>query len=56
MRPMSTQLILWTLRSIARLERKGDLRSPRLTEPGLKKWHRIGDKTNGPRSARATPE
>lgn len=31
----------WTLRSIARLERPGGLRPPRLTEPGFEKWHRI---------------
>lgn len=29
------------LRAIARLERKGDLRSPRLTEPGLMRWNRV---------------
>lgn len=33
--------ILWTLRSIARIERKGDLRPARLTEPGLTKWNRM---------------
>jgi hypothetical protein len=33
--------ILWTLRSIARIERKGDLRPPRLTEPGLTRWNRV---------------
>ena len=33
--------ILWTLRSIVRIERKGDLRPPRLTEPGLVKWNRV---------------
>ncbi len=38
---MNSQPLLWTLRSIARLERKGDLRPTRLTEPGLKKWHRM---------------
>lgn len=31
----------WTLRSIARIERRGGLRSPRLTEPGHAKWHRM---------------
>lgn len=31
----------WTLRSIARLERAGGIRSPRLTEPSFEKWHRI---------------
>ncbi|GDX78549.1 hypothetical protein LBMAG42_03600 [Deltaproteobacteria bacterium] len=31
----------WTLRSIARLERPGGLRSPRVSEPGFEKWHRI---------------
>lgn len=30
-----------TLRSIARIERRGGLRSPRLTEPGHAKWHRM---------------
>jgi hypothetical protein len=38
---MNTHPLLWTLRSIARLERKGDLRAPRLTEPGFKKWERM---------------
>lgn len=33
--------ILWTLRGIARIERKGDLRQPRLTEPGFAKWNRM---------------
>jgi hypothetical protein len=33
--------ILWTLRSIARLERAGGIRPPRLTEPGFAHWHRI---------------
>lgn len=33
--------LLWTLRSIVRIERKGDLRPPRLTEPGLPKWERV---------------
>ncbi len=33
--------LFWTLRSIARIERKGDLRAPRLTEPGLVKWNRV---------------
>lgn len=31
----------WTLRSIARLERAGGIRAPRLTEPSFEKWHRI---------------
>ena len=34
-------LLSWTLRSIARVERRGGLRSPRLTEPGHAKWHRM---------------
>ena len=38
---MTEKPLYWTLRAIARLERKGDLRQPRLTEPGLKKWHRM---------------
>jgi hypothetical protein len=39
---MSTEHpLLWTLRSIARIERKGDLRPARLTEPGLTKWNRM---------------
>jgi len=38
--------ILWTLRSIARIERKGDLRPARLTEPGLTKWNRMRRKLN----------
>jgi hypothetical protein len=33
--------ILWTLRSIARIERKRDLRPPRLTEPGFTRWNRV---------------
>ncbi len=33
--------LLWTLRSIARIERRGDLRPPRLTEPGLIRWNRM---------------
>ena len=33
--------LLWTLRSIVRIERKGDLRPARLTEPGLVKWNRV---------------
>lgn len=33
--------LLWTLRSIARIERRGDLRPPRLTEPGLTRWNRM---------------
>ncbi len=33
--------IPWTLRSIARIERSGGIRSPRLTEPGFDHWHRI---------------
>lgn len=33
--------VLWSLRSIARLERRADLRPQRLTEPGLTKWHRM---------------
>lgn len=31
----------WPLRAIARLERVGDVRPPRLTEPGHEKWHRM---------------
>ena len=31
----------WTLQSIARLERSGGVRSPRLTEPSFEKWKRI---------------
>ena len=31
----------WTLRAVARLERAGGVRGPRLTEPGFAKWHRI---------------
>ena len=31
----------WMLRAIARLERAGGVRPPRLTEPGLEKWHRV---------------
>jgi hypothetical protein len=33
--------IPWTLRSIARLERAGGVRPPRITEPGFAHWHRI---------------
>jgi hypothetical protein len=33
--------LYWSLRSIARIERKGDLRPPRLTEPGMIKWNRM---------------
>lgn len=33
--------LLWTLRSLVRIERKGDLRPARLTEPGLVKWNRV---------------
>ncbi|MBK9367055.1 MAG: hypothetical protein IPN01_12165 [Deltaproteobacteria bacterium] len=32
--------LYWTLREIARLER-GGFRSPRLTEPGHARWHRV---------------
>jgi len=38
---MNTRPLSWTLRSIGRLERQSDLRPARLTEPGLKKWHRM---------------
>jgi len=38
---MTENPLYWTLRAVARLERRGDLRKPRLTEPGLKKWHRM---------------
>lgn len=31
----------WILRSIARLERAGGVRGPRLTEPGFERWHRV---------------
>jgi len=31
----------WMLRAIARLERAGGVRAPRLTEPGLAKWERF---------------
>jgi len=31
----------WTLRSIARVERAGGVRPPRLTEPSFETWHRI---------------
>lgn len=31
----------WTLRAIARLERAGGVRAPRLTEPSFETWHRI---------------
>lgn len=38
----SASPLLWTLRSIARIERRGDLRrGARLTEPGHEKWHRM---------------
>ena len=38
----SASPLLWTLRSIARIERRGDLRrGARLTEPGHNKWHRM---------------
>jgi hypothetical protein len=38
----SASPLLWTLRSIARIERRGDLwRGARLTEPGHVKWHRM---------------
>lgn len=33
--------LLWTLRSIARIERRGGTRPPRLTEPGFERWERI---------------
>jgi hypothetical protein len=33
--------LAWTLRSIARLERDGKVRGPRLTEPGHERWQRI---------------
>lgn len=33
--------LAWTLRTLARVERVGDIRSPRLTEPGHEAWHRI---------------
>lgn len=33
--------LAWTLRAIARLERDGKVRGPRLTEPGLERWQRI---------------
>jgi hypothetical protein len=39
---MSTHPCLsWTLRSIARIERAGGVRPPRLTEAGFAHWHRI---------------
>lgn len=38
----SASPLFWTLRSIARIERRGDLkRGARLTEPGHEKWHRM---------------
>lgn len=38
----SASPLIWTLRSIARIERRGDLRrGARLTEPGHEKWHRM---------------
>lgn len=38
----SASPLTWTLRSIARIERRGDLRrGARLTEPGHGKWHRM---------------
>lgn len=33
--------LAWTLRSIARVERAGGIRPPRLTEPGFQHWARI---------------
>lgn len=36
----TSNLLTWTLRAIARLER-GGLRPPRLTEPDHERWHRV---------------
>jgi len=33
--------LFWTCRALARLERAGGVRSPRLTEPGHEKWLRL---------------
>lgn len=37
--------LAWTLRAIARLERAGDVRGARLTEPGLARWSRVARKS-----------
>ncbi len=37
---MSGTPLFWTLRAIARLERVGDLRPARLSDPELARWHR----------------
>lgn len=37
---MHSSPLFWTLRAIARLERAGGVRAPRLTEPDFAKWHR----------------
>lgn len=40
MPPTAQNPLTWTLREIARLERRG-LRPPRLTEPDHERWHRV---------------
>lgn len=39
--PPADHPLSWPLRAIARLERVGDVRPPRLTETGHEKWHRM---------------
>lgn len=41
MTSLTEEPLYWTLRAIARLERRGDVRGPRLTEPDLLRWNRV---------------
>ena len=38
---MHRQPLFWTLKEIARLESRADVRGPRLTEPGQERWNRV---------------
>jgi hypothetical protein len=38
---LTSNPLFWSLRAIARMERRGDIRGPRLTELGHERWHRV---------------